>query len=132
MRNKNPPLIPKILLPKILEDFYSISNGADLFKDKIYGQWGLKLYSLNELAYASKTYQQDRAEDTLEGDLIIGEFYGDSDLLLVRCDPNSDDYGFILVVLPLDQRKDWYLAANNFEEFISKFYNSQGDKFWEP
>ncbi|KAE9904771.1 SMI1/KNR4 family protein, partial [Enterobacteriaceae bacterium TzEc051] len=58
--------------------------------------------------------------------------YGDSDLLLVRCDPNSDDYGSIFVVLPIDQRQDWYIVANTFQEFISKFYETQGDKFWEP
>ncbi|KAE9697815.1 SMI1/KNR4 family protein, partial [Enterobacteriaceae bacterium TzEc077] len=41
-------------------------------------------------------------------------------------------YGSIFVVLPIDQRQDWYIVANTFQEFISKFYETQGDKFWEP
>ncbi|MGP4881556.1 hypothetical protein ACTXQV_59065, partial [Klebsiella pneumoniae] len=44
----------------------------------------------------------------------------------------ADDYGSIFVVLPIDQRQDWYIVANTFQEFISKFYETQGDKFWEP
>ncbi len=95
-------------------------------------QWGLKLYSIEEVIFASKIYKINRNNDALQSDLIIGEFYGDSDLLLVRCDPNSDDYGSIFVVLPIDQRQDWYIVANTFQEFISKFYETQGDKFWEP
>ena len=131
LKSKIYPQIPQVLLPKVLEDFYTVSNGADLFKDQEYGQWGLKLYSIEEVTFASKIYKSNRKNDALQSDLIIGEFYGDSDLLLVRCDPNSDDYGSILVVLPVDQRQDWYIIANTFEEFINKFYESQGDKFWE-
>lgn len=131
-KSKSYPQIPKVLLPKELEDFYTVSNGADLFKDQEYGQWGLKLYPIEEVTFASKIYKRNRNNDALKSDLIIGEFYGDSDLLLVRCDPNSDDYGSIFVVLPIEKRQDWYIVANTFEEFINKFYETQGDKFWEP
>lgn len=108
-----------------------MSNGAELFKDEIYGQWGLKLYELNELIAATKYYENERKADFLKGDLIIGEFYGDSECLLIRCDPNCRDYGYVYIVLPIDQREDWYVAANSFEEFMEKFYYFQGDKFWE-
>ncbi len=118
LKSKIYPQIPQVLLPKVLEDFYTVSNGADLFKDQEYGQWGLKLYSIEEVIFASKIYKSNRNNDALQSDLIIGEFYGDSDLLLVRCDPNSDDYGSIFVVLPIDQRQDWYIVANTFQEFI--------------
>lgn len=93
---------------------------------------GLKIIFYWGSNFASKIYKSNRNNDALQSDLIIGEFYGDSDLLLVRCDPNSDDYGSIFVVLPIDQRQDWYIVANTFQEFISKFYETQGDKFWEP
>ena len=46
LKSKIYPQIPQVLLPKVLEDFYTVSNGADLFKDQEYGQWGLKLYSI--------------------------------------------------------------------------------------
>lgn len=93
---------------------------------------GLKIIFYWGSNFCFKIYKSNRNNDALQSDLIIGEFYGDSDLLLVRCDPNSDDYGSIFVVLPIDQRQDWYIVANTFQEFISKFYETQGDKFWEP
>lgn len=129
---KLPALImPKVILPSSLETFYSLSNGAELFKDEEYGQWGLKIYDLNGLNEATESYKNDRKNDFLKGDLIIGEFYGDSEYLLIRCDPDSEDYGFVFVVLPIDQRDEWYIAAHDFEEFIQNFYIYQGDKFWE-
>lgn len=62
--------------------------------------------------------------------MIIGEFYGDSDLLLLRCDPESKDYGVVLIALPFDNRSDWYCSVN-FEYFITDYVNFEGDKFWE-
>jgi hypothetical protein len=83
LKSKIYPQIPQVLLPKSIRGFYTVSNGADLFKDQEYGQWGLKLYSI-ESNFASKIYKSNRNNDALQSDLIIGEFYGDSDLLLVR------------------------------------------------
>lgn len=123
--------IREVKLPSSLELFYSLSNGAELFKDEEYGQWGLKIYDLNSLNEATEYYKNERKNDYLKGDLIIGEFYGDSECLLVRCDPESEDYGLVLVVLPIDPRDEWYIVARDFEEFIEKFYIYQGDKFWE-
>lgn len=122
---------PDLLLPDSLKTFYSLSNGAELFKDESYGQWGLKLYELSKLSHATECFKNERNSDFVKGDLIIGEFYGDSEYLLVRCDPHSPDYGYVYIVLPLDQRVDWYIASQNFEKFIQKFYDFQGDKFWE-
>jgi len=64
------------------------------------------------------------------GDVIIGEFLGDSDLLLIRCDSNSNDFGAVVVVLPLDDRPEWYLVAYSFIEFLWAYLSSGGEKFW--
>jgi hypothetical protein len=64
-------------------------------------------------------------------DLIIGEFLGDAELLLVRCDPGAPDFGQVVVVLPIDARKDWPIAASNLSEFVAKYVESSGDKFWD-
>ena len=63
-------------------------------------------------------------------DLIIGEFLGDSDLLVVRCSPNSTDFGQIIIALPIGHREDWYYLTYSLPEFLQKFIASQGEKFW--
>lgn len=72
-----------------------------------------------------------RREDFRPGDLIIGEFLGDADLLVLRCDATSPDFGNVIIALPLDSREEWYVAANSLEGFLSQYIAAQGDKFWE-
>lgn len=117
-------------LPTEFKEFLLVSNGADLFKDEEYGQWGARIFSIDELQSSNKYYRELRPKDFTKGDLIIGEFYGDSDLLLLRCDPESKDYGAVLIALPFDNRSDWYCSVN-FENFITDYVNYEGDKFWE-
>ena len=72
-----------------------------------------------------------RSGDYVPGDLVIGTFLGDSDLLVVRCDPDSPDFGHVMVALPLDPRRDWYRVAGNLETFLQEYERSEGAKFWE-
>ncbi len=118
-------------IPQELFEFYEFSNGAELFADHKYGQWGLHIYDFEGAVNATKTYMEGRESEILYGDFIIGNFLGDSDLLLVRCDKESDDFGFVVVVNAIDYRSDWYLAAKNFFEFILNYSQEQGGKFWE-
>lgn len=118
-------------LPDSLQQFYGYSNGALLYEDTEYGQWGLRLYPLNTVETATASFEQIRQEERREGDLIIGEFLGDSDLLLLRADPTAADYGVIMIALPIDPRSNWYIAAPDFSEFLEKLYTYEGDKYWE-
>jgi hypothetical protein len=118
-------------LPQEVKDFYVMADGAILFKDDEYGQWGLKLYSLDEITGATNLYLDERSRDSLEGDLIIGEFVGDSDLLLLRCDHNTNDFGSVVVVSAIDPRADWEVASTDFVSFLQELYSHQGDKYWE-
>lgn len=122
--------LKSLSLPPTFKEFHSFTNGAELFKDELYGQWGLKLYNIDELDHESNYHKNQRTQDFILGDIIVGEFYGDSDLLLLRADPKSTDFGYIYVVLPLDDRKDWYLVSRSFEEFLHQFVLHQGNKFW--
>jgi hypothetical protein len=62
--------------------------------------------------------------------LIIGECLGDTDRIIVRCDPESDDFGSVLISLALDSRKDWYTAASSLVEFLEKASISIEYKYW--
>jgi hypothetical protein len=123
---KSEPHVPEDLL-----SFWRISGGAELFLDVDYGQWGLRLLSPEEAAAETARFARTRTGDARFGDLVVGTFAGDTDLLLIRCDPSAKDFGHVLVALPLDSRKDWYLAAPSLTAFMNSYVDAFGDKFWE-
>jgi hypothetical protein len=63
--------------------------------------------------------------------VILGRFIGDSDLLLVRADPQSPDFGRIIVVTGvIDPRPDWEIVAESFGEFLNRYVAARGDRYW--
>jgi hypothetical protein len=118
-------------IPAALAEFWRQARGARLFEDTTYGQWGLILFDPGEAAQNSEELQRIRSRDARRGDLIVGEFRGDSDLLLLRCDPDAPDFGSVMVALPIDQRVDWPTVAPDLTSFVQRFADSEGDKFWE-
>ncbi|MCY7334181.1 MAG: SMI1/KNR4 family protein, partial [Pseudanabaena sp. CAN_BIN31] len=90
----------------------------------------LIIWSPQEVLEKQQTLRRNSNEFESE-DLIIGEFLGDSDLLIVRCNPNTTDFGQIIIALPIDHRADWYYLAYSLPEFLQRFITSQGEKFWE-
>lgn len=120
-----------VAVPRELQDFWRESKSAQLFKDGQYGQWGLRILSPNEAREATRQFQQERPNDALEADLVVGTFFGDSDLVIIRCDKTSDDFGHVLIALPLDARSDWDFVGDDFKQFLDAYVAAQGGKFWE-
>lgn len=119
-------------LPVEYKAFLRISNGAFLFLDEKYGQAGLNLYSLEELPNKISFWLSSyRADSLIKGDLIIGEFLGDSDFVILRCDKEASDYGAIVISHPYDERKNWFYEKDGFAKFFSDFVRAEGDKYWE-
>lgn len=118
-------------LPAELEEFWSAFEEARLFEDSDYGQWGLVLLGHGAAQARTDVFQDERSSDTRAGDLVVGEFLGDSDLLLVRCDASSHDFGNVVVAAPLDPRVDWPTVAVSLDEFLSRLAEAEGAKYWE-
>ena len=116
-------------IPNDLKKFWQLVNKAILFLDTDYGQWGLKIFSLTESLRESSLEKENRPKDYINSDLVIGEFIGDSDKLVVDC--SQANFGKILVSLPIDSRKDLYVVASSFKEFLNLYIDGQGEKFWE-
>ncbi len=131
IKNPNNIISHDFKLPNKVSDFYRVTDGSNLFKDDKYGQWGLNILSLSDAFEKTKGFEAERKRDFKEGDLIVGEFIGDSELLLIRCDSSSSDFGNVILVNPIDPREDWSMIANDFEKFLVGYFQSQGDKFWE-
>lgn len=118
-------------LPAELVEFWKNAAVARLFEDVDYGQWGLEIISPGKAESLTETELQKRPCDYVPGDLVVGRFLGDSDLLLVRCDQSASDFGSVVVALPIDKRPDWDVVATDFADFLTKLVEADGDKFWE-
>lgn len=116
--------------PTDLRQFWQLSRSAKLFEDITSGQWGLEIQSPEESVQATKAFQSNRPKDTARGDLIVGRFIGDSDLLLVRTDPEATDFGTVIVAGPIDPRADWDTIAGSFGEFLNRYVETRGDMYW--
>jgi hypothetical protein len=126
-----PPLAElHAVIPDELVTFWRIARCARLFEDKVYGQWGLEILDPDTALIATRKLRDRRFRDYVSGDLVMGRFIGDSDLLLIRCDPNSTDFGNLLVTNAIDPRHDWYRVAVTLSEFLEAYIKAGGDKTW--
>lgn len=116
--------------PSDLVEFWEIASTAKLFEDITYGQWGLEIVDPDTAQSVTREFCERRNSDYRLGDLVIGRFLGDLDLLIIRCDPLSHDFGNILVALPIDRRNDWYYVSDSFSIFLDQFTEACGNKFW--
>lgn len=120
----------QFITPASVLEFWQISDGARLYEDEQYGQWGLLLFSATDALAKTAEFAAQRPRDFKQGDLVLGTFLGDSDLLLVRCDPSLNSFGSVVIALPVDERADWEHAASNLEDFLHFYANTHGEKFW--
>jgi hypothetical protein len=116
--------------PSELSEFWTIARTAKLFEDREYGQWGLEILDPKRSVEITVLCEARRRRDFIEGDLVIGKFLGDSDLLVIRCDPIAKDFGCVIVALPLDVRRDWYTVSHSFAAFLGEYAKTGGEKFW--
>jgi hypothetical protein len=114
-------------VPGDLEDFWSVTDTAILFKDVEYGQWGLEIFSPVEVLVQNKSIRDYRPGQFMPTDLIIGRFLGDADLLVASTDMSDG----ISIALPIDPRKEWPRVATDFYEFLMRYLEAQGAKYWE-
>lgn len=115
-------------LPGELEEFWRQSRSARLFEDLDYGQWGLRILAPDQSLDRTAAEQRDRPDDIRATDLVVGEFLGDRELLVLALDEEAPG---VLIALPLDPRVDWYRAGATLADFLERYLNAVGEKFWE-
>jgi hypothetical protein len=114
-----------------LMEFWRMHESAELFKDKVYGQWGLRILTPSASRKITQDELIERPREMLSTDLVFAEFLGDSEQLLMDLAFNNPTRKPIYVKLPLDRRYDWPKIADSFEEFLEKYHTANGEKFWE-
>ena len=120
-----------VQIPSELAEFWQNAFDAKLFEDADYGQWGLQIFSPQEAETITKLAQRRRCRQFRPGDLVVGQFLGDLDQLIVRCDVTANDFGSVVIALQIYPRKEWPNVGKNFQEFLNKYSNANGDMYWE-
>ena len=121
-----------VKLPRENELLWSRASELRLNEDVTYGQWGCILWSPVEVVARHKQAVGWRGADNFgAGDVIIGEFRGDTDLVVLRCDPSKSDYGKIVIALAIDSRNEWPFVASSITDFVLQFLSDPERKFWE-
>jgi len=112
-------------VPDELPDLWRAAREAWLFRDVDYGQWGLHLLDPETAAVRTEQEMLLRPAVLVAGDVVIGEFLGDSEFVVMTADAG------ILIALPLDARAGWPQAAAGLGEFLATFVRQGGEKYWE-
>lgn len=120
---------PREEVPKDLSDLWAAAREAWLFEDVEYGQWGLHLLNAQACADRTTAERTERPDDFASDDIVIGEFLGDSELLV--CAPSEDVDHRYLIALPLDPRNDLSAAGSSVSEVLDHYLASEGEKYWE-
>ena len=105
------------------------SREAWLFEDVEYRQWGLHLLTPSDSAARTATERAGRPDDIRADDIVLGEFLGDSELLVHA--PSEGAARRYLIALPLDPRDDWFAAGPTSAEVFEHYADSGGEKYWE-
>ena len=120
-----------VQLPEQLVEIWNEVSSLRLFEDREYGQWGLVLGPPARARELTEQQAGQRRDQIVPGDLVVGEFLGDSDLVLIRCDASKADFGRVLVERPIDGREFWPEVGESIDGFLEKYTRAGGEKFWD-
>jgi hypothetical protein len=110
-----------------------ISDGALLYFDLSYGQWGYKIYNSKEIIISQKRWIQLFKESWLEEFVAIGEIVDESHPIIVNPKNLSRNKQFcpLLEGNALDPVGYWSIMSANFHEWIERLITAQGAKYWD-
>lgn len=119
-----------IVLPSDMLAMWSFVSSATLFRDVSFGQAGLELFRPDQALETTRLEEETRPAELRPGDLFIARFLGETDQLLVRCNPAESDFGSVLCVPSVYSRDCWLRVAASLEELLTCFADALGEKYW--
>jgi hypothetical protein len=130
-------LMPEELGKSLPRDFLTflkeVANGCILYYDAIYGQWGYKIYRVEELESKQDLWQLSLGEKWRNEFVAFAELYGEANVLLFDLSlPTADSSSFtIREGNPNDVAEDWPIVSRSFHEWLDHLITAQGAKYWE-
>jgi len=122
-----------LALPQDYKMFLNeISNGAILFHDKEYGQWGFKLFGTKELVEMQTKWKNSLPIDWNTRLIAYGELFGEANALVFDLrKPTKDSLSCrVLESNAYDEFKDWTVLSRSFHEWLEHLIIAQGNKYW--
>ncbi len=119
-------------LPPTYEQFLLHHNGALLYYDDVYGQWGYQLYNTEELIAKNEQWQHIYEDDWSPTFLVFAESFGDTDLLLIDTKQPSNVSGesYVIDGDVAYPSSEWRRIARSFSEWLDRLIVAQGAKYW--
>jgi hypothetical protein len=119
-------------LPSHYEQFLLFCDGALLYHDDRYGQWGFKLYGTQDIFVENVRCKEVYGEDWPSSYLTFAESLGDADLLMLDTAQLKDDGRDCRVVdgNADDPPQFWKTAARSFSDWLDYLVVAQGAKYW--
>ena len=121
---------PGAVVPEELVNIWLTARQATLLHETEYGQSGLSLLSPSASAEATSYYRTSFPEEFRSTDIVIGTFEGDSDVLVYSAE--EPDKERLLIAPEIPFREEWVVAGATLSEFLQKYLEAFGDRFWDP
>ncbi len=120
-------------LPPEYQDFLMVHDGATLYYDNEYGQWGFDLYGTAELTQrnAEAEWREWLVEPWPPSYLVFGRPWAEPDLLIF--DTARITLQGECVVVDGDHEEqiaNWKVIARSFSEWLDHLVDAQGVKYW--
>jgi hypothetical protein len=120
-------------LPQDYKKFLTdVSNGAILFYDKEYGQWGYKLFNVMEILEKQYEWEKNLPRTWKSGLIAFGELFGEANVLVfdLRRPTNDSLSCMVLEGNAYDELSNWAILSRSFHEWLDHLITAQGDKYW--
>jgi hypothetical protein len=120
-------------LPHDHKKFLSeISNGAVLFHEKEYSQWGFKLFSTLEIVEKQHEWKKSFPVTWKSSIIAFGKLFGEANVLVFDLRrPTKDSLSYmVLEGNAYDKFSDWAILSRSFHEWLDHLVTAQGDKYW--
>lgn len=119
-----------IKLPESFKEFLKLSNGATLFKDTLYGQWGCNILGLSELPKVT-CEAKNRGYNISDKWLVFATWLGDGDMLVFDlAKHNTGEKNYIIDGDQGYQTDDWEYIKGDFSKWLDRLIVAQGAKYW--
>jgi hypothetical protein len=116
-------------LPREYIDFINVTNGAIMFKDSLFGQWGYEFLQVQDILHVTKNVRE-LGYLFPETCVVVAKSFGDGDMLLLDLKRSSSGEAYIIDGEQGYQYEDWGVINCTFDKFIDRLIVSQGAKFW--
>jgi hypothetical protein len=126
-------LIEKEIPEDLIEFWTHISDGATLYYDQKYGQWGYKIYSSSEILNQQIRWGKLFRDSWRASYLVIGEIIDEDHPIFSNINEISkDNLSYSMFEgNSLDPIDYWVKMAPSFHEWVDHLITAQGAKFWD-